>query len=1176
MYNSFQKTIAYLLLGSHLLMSCGNPAVDKHKKEVLPSLNKELPKPKADTTSSKADPIDKRSSPILPNSSGPAAAKTDFPIAPLASKKDVPIEGSTSIGSKDASRHKFITREGHEVSFVEELKQAIVSEKVASPFSRQLTLPVKLQDASLTIDKLLSYSQSWHKMHIHICWPEEDLTGKGYVYIGDDYRGLLGGMRRQATNKSPKQDKQEDKEEKVGVIDGFDWSGACTKDEEAYKKLLKEHQKNYPDSKLNIVTGKPYTIKELYDHAKNSTCYCASCYGRSMEAQNRSGIAEVTSFMVREQTTVSSSGYLPNIPYSGPMAPVYSPFPVGALGKRIPPCVPGMPIYMGSSPAVPTPSIMISPTTVPVPQRVPTMIFRTEPPSTGQQVASSAIAFGANILQIFIEANKEDKKRQREQEENDRLFAQRLEESDARFNQIMAEAKEEAAREKAERKAKLRLEEAETEAKARQREKETLESLLHTRLACEAEGISLKNNNPFISSYSEICVEGIQECLDFLKDLNRNQLLEEREIIRTTIQDIRDVNIEILEGLSRVAYGIKYPNNLRNVRHTIEDLRKAIELLEKLQKQKEEIVDILIAKGERIIDYEEEVKSETEEETTLVKELTECFNDVKNVEPTVAKSIQEMQALLDQVVANKNKRQELQPQATELASRVEKETTVLRAQKHALQDLYFRAHNLNAYANRPIAEGIKKLQFITGGIFSLEKSLSYFSKKMHISWSGDRFPYSVIQEQDIRRNCEAVAKELVSGSNLAKQKLQGKLLPVTTAAWAEIGAEVGYDYMPDGQTMRLLAVAKPESVNLLKKLLQKLLERKKAAITKTQPSTSQLLTLDNIGTEIEKYIKTIERDRKLSLYQKEQGKVLLAEVETIKQQEKTAYRHTYQLSVFEDIDGAIRKLIDEEGQEHKANADRMRELRKTLKASCQFSKEDLRLCKVKTKETQTKSGYTIDSSDEEEEPFSRGNLALKLGAMKGLMVACQKAPMDVITGLVSVLENPLASVESIIAFIELMPELPGLIGEYVESIEGNEEEKGKEIGEFIGRVVLSAASPGTVKLLRKFSTLSKNKLALAATKVARTGKLWQLTDKVAVSIKLHKGRYGKIFKSKSDGLWWAIDQDNHGGSKFKVFKETSKGLDWFKDADEYGKFILNKHKGPKGLFIPWGELTTIK
>jgi hypothetical protein len=93
----------------------------------------------------------------------------------------------------------------------------------------------------------------------------------------------------------------------------------------------------------------------------------------------------------------------------------------------------------------------------------------------------------------------------------------------------------------------------------------------------------------------------------------------------------------------------------------------------------------------------------------------------------------------------------------------------------------------------------------------------------------------------------------------------------------------------------------------------------------------------------------------------------------------------------------------------------------------------------------------------------------------------------------------------------------------------------------------------------------RHKLGKAAEKISEGSKLWKLTKEGALSVKLHE-KFGKIYKSKSDGLWWAIDNKGHGGSKFKVFKETPQGLAWIKDADEYGNFIINKHKGPRDFY----------
>jgi hypothetical protein len=87
--------------------------------------------------------------------------------------------------------------------------------------------------------------------------------------------------------------------------------------------------------------------------------------------------------------------------------------------------------------------------------------------------------------------------------------------------------------------------------------------------------------------------------------------------------------------------------------------------------------------------------------------------------------------------------------------------------------------------------------------------------------------------------------------------------------------------------------------------------------------------------------------------------------------------------------------------------------------------------------------------------------------------------------------------------------------------------------------------------------------------------LWALTREGSVAIKSHR-TFGNFYKSASDGLWWSADKAGHGGSKFKVFKETRKGLEWSHDADEFGDFILNKHKGDIGKFIPWDHLSNVK
>ncbi|ADU15334.1 RHS repeat-associated core domain-containing protein [Asticcacaulis excentricus] len=86
--------------------------------------------------------------------------------------------------------------------------------------------------------------------------------------------------------------------------------------------------------------------------------------------------------------------------------------------------------------------------------------------------------------------------------------------------------------------------------------------------------------------------------------------------------------------------------------------------------------------------------------------------------------------------------------------------------------------------------------------------------------------------------------------------------------------------------------------------------------------------------------------------------------------------------------------------------------------------------------------------------------------------------------------------------------------------------------------------------------------------------LWKLTKEGAE--KVANGPFGKLYKSAPDKFgnvyWWSKDIAGHGGSAFKVFEEGSDGLHWYKDADKYGDFIVGKHKGDTGLFIPWSQI----
>jgi hypothetical protein len=181
-----------------------------------------------------------------------------------------------------------------------------------------------------------------------------------------------------------------------------------------------------------------------------------------------------------------------------------------------------------------------------------------------------------------------------------------------------------------------------------------------------------------------------------------------------------------------------------------------------------------------------------------------------------------------------------------------------------------------------------------------------------------------------------------------------------------------------------------------------------------------------------------------------------------------------------------------------------------------------------------------------------------------------------VEGLYHLATSPVATIEGFVEFLENIDELPGLLAASLEELEGMDpEQQGEAIAKFITEQVFTfAAPPSKVKLLQQ---ASKAKLGAAAVKVGqKTRKFWTLTKENAVAIKVHKGKFGTLYKSKSDGTWWSKVRGEGHKDTFKVFKETPKGLDWIADADEFGQYIPNKHKGPVGEFIFWSELSTTK
>ena len=199
--------------------------------------------------------------------------------------------------------------------------------------------------------------------------------------------------------------------------------------------------------------------------------------------------------------------------------------------------------------------------------------------------------------------------------------------------------------------------------------------------------------------------------------------------------------------------------------------------------------------------------------------------------------------------------------------------------------------------------------------------------------------------------------------------------------------------------------------------------------------------------------------------------------------------------------------------------------------------------------TQEDTGLQTDSSDED--GISRGDAAFNKGAIKGIGLALKEAPKKFIEGFADLLLNPVSTVEGIIGFLENLPEMPGHIFAYLETIEGDEEAKGEEIAKFITEQLLTFASPNKAKLLQQ---VSKTKLGLAAVKVGQKG--------VIAGFRI-EGQLAQIFENKKLFPNWL--KGNQSLSRVGRPLTAIEAQQIIDNAQKLGLTIENNLKGMQGL-----------
>ncbi len=251
------------------------------------------------------------------------------------------------------------------------------------------------------------------------------------------------------------------------------------------------------------------------------------------------------------------------------------------------------------------------------------------------------------------------------------------------------------------------------------------------------------------------------------------------------------------------------------------------------------------------------------------------------------------------------------------------------------------------------------------------------------------------------------------------------------------------------------------------------------------------LTLDNAVTEVTQYLQELQRVpanysvQHPDLYQPT-GKRLLQQVEELKEAEKWAYRMADRNFLYNtDISPEGMYLLHQQMQNNNGKLRALRDLRSRLLQTFHFSQEELVACKVKIKSSNDRTeDYEIDSSDEEKLTYSRRELALRRGGLQGIQQGILAFPRHFLESLQSMLLDKESTIDKMTDYLIKTPDVSDQLAEYMDSIEGNEEEKGKEIGERITSQILVGISEIYQTYLIKH--IGKVKLIKALLKVIRT------------------------------------------------------------------------------------------
>jgi hypothetical protein len=221
---------------------------------------------------------------------------------------------------------------------------------------------------------------------------------------------------------------------------------------------------------------------------------------------------------------------------------------------------------------------------------------------------------------------------------------------------------------------------------------------------------------------------------------------------------------------------------------------------------------------------------------------------------------------------------------------------------------------------------------------------------------------------------------------------------------------------------------------------------------------------------------------------REQGKDILKGVEVLKKTTKRSYRQ--QVLGFEthDIDPLVWHMVLRQQQEAKEQLKALRSLRTQLLDVCQIHGEALQAAGIRITTNAAEGACALYSSDEEAQQLSdqsrRNNAAFVAGIGKVLQGHIEE--------LLALVDDTMGTtIVHYIALLSSIPELPDLLGDYVEAFlhEADEERRAELLGSLLTEVILQFVPLPKDKKTRL--NASKHKLGKAAQQVTsqRTNQL---------------------------------------------------------------------------------------